>query len=231
MKLSRVVSVSALLSSLAAAGCAGDAAVDDEIESTELGLGQSVDVPNPSGAYFASVTANGSGCAPGTWEAAISPDGKSFTVTFSAYEAVVAPGQAVSIKDCNIGIDLRTPQGRSFSVSSFHYQGYSLLDQAGMTATQTVKYYFQGNPVPSKENRSQLGGPFDDSYLFSDRIRVRDRVWSPCGASRRLNALTRLQIRNNGRKTGSGYLNTSAVDAEIDTRKLKFEFGLDWRNC
>jgi hypothetical protein len=120
---------------------------------------------------------------------------------------------------------------RTESLLEFHYQGYTLLDQPGMTATQTVKYYFQGNPVPSKENRSQLGGPFDDSYLFSDTIRLRDRVWSPCGASRRLNALTRLKVRNNDAKSGSGYTNTSAVDAEVETKKLKFEFGVDWRNC
>jgi hypothetical protein len=233
MKLGLIVAGTALLSSLFAAGCAGDANPEDEqpIENAEQGLGQSKDVPNPSGAYFASVTANGAGCAPGTWEAAISPDGKSFTMTFSAYEAVVEPGQASSVKDCNLGIDLRTPQGRSFSVSSFHYQGYTLLDQPGMSAAQTVKYYFQGNPVSSKENRSQLLGPFDNSYLFSDRIKLRDRVWSPCGASRRLNALTRLTVRNNDRKTGSGYTNTSAVDAEVAPRKLKFEFGLEWKNC
>jgi hypothetical protein len=140
------------------------------------------------------------------------------------------PGQAFSIKDCNIGIDLRSPQGLSYSVGSFYYQGYTILDKSGMSATQTAKYYFQGNPLPAVENRSQLNGPYDNSYIFSDQIGVVDLVWSPCGATRRLNALTRLQVRNNSRKTGSGYTNTSAVDATVDT-KFRFVFGLSWRTC
>jgi hypothetical protein len=232
MKLASAFALSfAILSCIGAAGCAADgASPDDELASTEQGLGQTIDVPNPSGAYFASVTANGTGCLPGTWEAAISPDGKAFTVTFSAYEAVVEPGQAFSIKDCNIGIDLRSPRGLSYSVSSFYYQGYTLLDQDGMSATQTAKYYFQGNPLPARENRSELRGPYDNSYLFSDEIGIVDWVWSPCGATRRLNALTRLQVRNNSSKTGSGYTNTSAVDATVDT-KFRFVFGLSWRTC
>lgn len=233
MKLasSLFVSLAAVLICFGGAGCAADTTDSgEELGATEQGLGQTVDVPNPNGAYFASVTANGSGCLPGTWEAAISPDGKAFTVTFSAYEAVVEPGKAFDIKDCNLGIDLRSPQGLSFSIGSFYYQGYTILDKAGMTATQTAKYYFQGNPVPAKENRSALAGPFDDSYLFSDQIGIVDLVWSPCGATRRLNALTRLMVRNNSRKTGSGYTNTAAVDATVDT-KIRFVFGLNWRTC
>ena len=99
-----------------------------------------------------------------------------------------------------------------------------------MSATQTAKYYFQGNPLPAVENRSTLSGPYDNSYIFSDQIGIVDLVWSPCGATRRLNALTRLQVRNNSRKTGSGYTNTSAVDATVDT-KFRFVFGLNWRRC
>jgi hypothetical protein len=225
------VSLAAVLACVGAAGCAADSAQpEDGVESAEQGLGQTIDVPNPSGAYFASVTANGTGCLPGTWEAAISPDGKAFTVTFSAYEAVVEPGQAFSIKDCNIGIDLRSPQGLSYSVGSFYYQGYTLLDQPGMSVSQSAKYYFQGNPLPARENRSDLQGPYDNSYVFSDDIGIVDLVWSPCGATRRLNALTRLQVRNNSSKSGSGYTNTSAVDATVDT-KFRFVFGLNWRTC
>jgi hypothetical protein len=233
MKISSLlICASALMMSAFGAGCAAESTEtpDDEVASTEQGLGQTIDVPNPSGAYFASVTANGTGCLPGSWEAAISPDGKAFTVTFSAYEAVVEPGQSFSIKDCNIGIDLRSPQGLSYSVGSFHYQGYTILDKPGMSATQTAKYYFQGNPLPARENRSTLTGPYDNSYIFSDQIGIVDLVWSPCGATRRLNALTRLQVRNNSRKTGTGYTNTAAVDATVDT-KFRFVFGLNWRRC
>jgi hypothetical protein len=205
------------------AGCAGPAE-DTGSSGQELG----VDVPNPSGAYFANVTANGTGCPAGTWDAGISDDGKAFTVTFSGYETTVTPGQAFAIKDCTLSIDLRTPEGFSFSVSSFHYQGYATLDQPGMSAKQTAKYYFQGNPVPAKELRSDMAGPYDDSYVFSDDVGVADLVWSPCGASRTLEAQTRLVLQNNTAKTGSGYLNTSSVDGEV---KTVLRFNLSWKKC
>jgi hypothetical protein len=221
------VFLAAAFAAVSVVACASPSSEEALGESTE-NLGQSVDVPNPSGAYFARITANGTGCPAGTWDASISPDGKAFTVTFSKYESIVEPGQLFSIKDCNLAIDLRTPEGFSFSVSSFHYQGYALLDQAGMSAKQTAKYYFQGNPVPAKENRSELKGSYDDSYVFSDQIGIADLVWSPCGAQRTLNAATRLVLQNNPAKTGTGYLNTASADGEIET---VFRFGLSWKRC
>src|SRR5262245_46597412 len=127
MKLfsSLALSLVALVACVGATGCTADnAAPSEEMSDTNEALGSTVNVPNPSGAYFASVTANGTGCSAGTWDAAISPDGKAFTVTFSSYEAILNPGSAFAIKDCNLAIDLRSPSGLSFSVGSFHYQGY-----------------------------------------------------------------------------------------------------------
>jgi hypothetical protein len=232
MKLSSSLAISlvALVACIGGTGCAADSTdtPDDVGGSTSEALGATINVPNPSGAYFASVTANGTGCPAGSWDAAISPDGAAFTVTFSQYETLVGPGKAFDIKDCTIAIDLRSPSGLSFTVSSFYYQGYALLDQPGMTASQTAKYYFMGNPVPAKENRSTMSGPYDDSYLFQDTIGTADLVWSPCGASRRLNAQTRLVLQNNAQKSGNGYLNNTSVDAET---KTIFRWNLLWRSC
>jgi hypothetical protein len=134
----------------------------------------------------------------------------------------------MTIKDCTVAIDLRSPEGFSFAVSSFYYQGYAALDQGGMTAKQSAKYYFQGNPVPSNEKRSDMVGPYSDSYMFSDDVGLADVVWSPCGAQRRLNAQTRLVVQNNPSKAGTGYLNTSSVDGSL---KTVFRFGLTWKQC
>jgi hypothetical protein len=224
-----LVSLTAALACVGAAGCTADSsdASEDAVPQAQE-LTQTVEVANPSGVYFASVTANGTGCPQGSWDAAISEDGKAFTLTFSQYEALMEPGQSMAIKDCAIGIDLKTPSGFSFAVSGFHYQGYAILDKAGMTARQTAKYYFQGNPTPAVENREDMSGPYDDSYVFSDKIGIADLVWSPCGTTRRLNANTRLVLRNNWQKTGTGYLNTTSVDGEV---KTKFVFDLSWRTC
>jgi len=213
------------LSFFLVAGCASTDGTSDE-ETSEAALGQTVDVPNPSGMYIAKLTANGTGCPAGTWEASISDDGKAFTVTFSGYEAIVEPGKAFAIKDCTLGLDIQTPQGFSFAVSSFYYQGYALLDAKGMSARQSAKYYFMGNPASGSENVRQMSGPMDESYIFSDEVPAANMVWSRCGTQRRLNALTRLVLRNNAAKTGSGYLNTASVDGE-----LQMVFHLAWRKC
>jgi hypothetical protein len=207
------------------AGCAQDSA---DIGSTSEDLGTGVDVPNPSGAYFANVSANGTGCPAGTWDASISDDGSAFTITFANYETQVGPGQAFSIKDCSLGLDIRTGSGFTFAIDSFYYQGYSLLDSGGMSAKQTAKYYFMGNPANGPEFDKVMTGPYDDDYLFSDEIATESLVWSPCGATRRLNVTTRLVLQNNPAKTGSGYLNTSTVDV---THDIVFRFGFRWRKC
>jgi hypothetical protein len=212
-----------------ASGCASttDSTPEETGGATEA-LGGTVNVPNPSGSYIASVTANGTGCPAGTWDASISPDGTAFTVTFSSYEAIVGPGQAFSIKDCSLGIDLKTPSGFSFAVDSFYYQGYSLLDSDGMSAKQSAKYYFMGNPVGGVSYDRTMTGPYDDDYLFSDEIATANLVWSPCGTTRRLNVTTRLVLQNNASHSGNGYLNTSTVDGEHD---IVFRWGFRWRNC
>jgi hypothetical protein len=221
---SLLIAVPALFT-VAVTGCASSS-IEDSTGESEAALGQTIDVPNPSGVYIAKLTANGTGCPAGTWDAAISEDGKAFTVTFSAYEAIVEPGKAFSIKDCTLGLDLQTPQGISFAISSFYYQGYATLDQGGMSARQSAKYYFMGNPAAASENVREMSGPYDDSYMFADEVPVASLVWSPCGTQRRLNALTRLVLRNNTAKTGSGYLNASSVDGE-----LQMVFHLAWRKC
>jgi hypothetical protein len=83
-----------------------------------------------------------------------------------------------------------------------------------------------GNPIGADEHAREVDGVWDDSYLFSDDVPVASLVWSPCGVQRTLNAQTRLVLKNNPAKTGSGYLNTSSVDGE-----LQMVFHLSWRRC
>jgi hypothetical protein len=234
MKLfsSLAISALALVACIGGTGCAADGTTPDEENgagSTSSELGSNISLPNPGiQGGFVKVVANGTGCPAGSWDAAISPDGQAFTVSFSQYETMVNPGQALSIKDCTLGIDLVSPNGLTFAVNSFYYQGYALLDQPGMTAKQTAKYYFQGNPVGSREYGSDMTGPFDNSYLFTDNVGVVDLVWSPCGVTRRLTAQTRLVLRNNPQSSGTGYLNNATIDVN---HKIAFRFGLSWRTC
>jgi hypothetical protein len=185
------------------------------------------DLVGPQSVYFAKVTANGTGCPDGSWDVGISDDGQTFTLAFSSYEAQVASGQQMDIKDCTLDINLNSPAGLSYSVASFYYQGYILLDD-GMSARQTASYYFDRDHQHGQHDASKndITGPFDDSYLFADEIGMERRVWSPCGQNDTLHVSTRLIMRNNPGNTGEGYINNSTVDGS-----LSFKWNLAWRRC
>jgi len=216
--------------SLSAMGCAtDDVASDDSVEGADtLALaasGGEGDIKNPSGAFFVSVKPNGTGCPRGTTSTSISPDGKTFTTTFSAFEAIVNKNQSIAVKDCQLAIKLKSPTGFSYTVTEFFYQGYAVLEK-GQNARQIAKYYFQGAPVQAEEARTELVGPFDDTYTFQDKVKTTDLVWSPCGVERDLNVRATLRLQNEGRK--DGYINLGVIDANTDT---KIQFKLNWRKC
>lgn len=224
-QFSRIMPLCALLIGMSASACvvgSGEEAGD----TPNVGVAtQKLELPDPNGTYFAEVIANGTGCPAGTWDTAISDDGKTFTTTFSEYEAIVEPSRTVAVKDCQLGISLHSPQGLSFSVESFYYQGYAFLEN-GVVGRQTANYYFMGNPVDHAELRTDLRGPFDDDYLFQDDVGITDLVWSPCGTDRNLNVTTRLRVQNNRQRNGTGYMNLISVDGSA-----QLVFRLAWRSC
>ena len=177
-----------------------------------------------SGPYFAEVTANGTGCPAGTWNATISPDGQTFTATFNSYAAYVSPESAFAVKDCLLAIKLKSPQQLTYSVQSFRFSGFAYL-QDGVTASQTATFYVQGNPGNSIEARQDLNGPFNSSYNLLAEAELGRKLWSPCSAERSLNVQTRLRLRN-GEERGTGYINMAAA-----TGQAKLVARISWRRC
>lgn len=224
-----------VVSALGAIGCAADdssvdadAAEDQDALALVAPIEQQATTPNASAPFFASVTANGTGCPRGSWETDISSDGLTFTTTFDQYFAEVADGQRSAFKDCNLTVKLRSPSGISYAVSDFYYQGLVSLEE-GVRAFQTANYYFQGNPVPSvdKEKRTDLTGPVTRSYLFQDKVRTVDAVWSPCGLDRNLNIVTRLGLQKSS-STGEGYINVSNINGSVEGKVV---VKLSYRKC
>ena len=179
-------------------------------------------LPDPAGAYYASVRANGTGCPAGTTSTAISSDGKKFRVEFSAYyvELTSMPEEPQVTKNCSLSFKFHRPNGFSFAVKSFAYQGYAFLEQ-GVQASHWARYYFAGSPVPpTNSNRVVVTGPYDDDFVFRDEVETSDMVWSPCGTARDLNVYTVLQLRNS-KPRRAGYATVQyAADLE-----------LAWRGC
>jgi len=221
---------------LIAAGCGADSTPTEtaSLERTSQALEpiRTVSLPVGDGLRFLDITANGTGCPPlpdnqSSWEASISPDGETFTVTFSQYEAAVDSTTPRFIrKDCVLGIDVRVPNGFTYAVSSFDYGGYVFLDDPGLKATQRAEYYFQGNQLHSARGDTVMWGPQDRDYVLNDEIATASLVWAPCGVSRKLNVKTGLTLMNNTQKTGNGYINTSVIDGRV---KLTINFS--WARC
>lgn len=211
-----------------AAGCADDAdgSTNDE---ADLGVQTNAlatpgDLKEPSGAYFASVKANGTGCPAGTWDTSISSDGQTFTTTFSQYVAEVNKTSSVSVKDCQLAVKLHSPQGLSFAVQEFGYGGYAYLEE-GVSLRQIATYYFSGSPDKASEARTDIDGPKDDSFLFLDTVKNTSLVFQPCGKERDLNIRTTMRLTNGSTKK-VGNVIFSAVDGSV---KLKFK--LSWKKC
>lgn len=170
--------------------------------------------------YIVSSKANGTGCPPGTTDVEISSDGKGLLVHFAAFEAVVDKNKTVDIKDCQLGIKVRSPEGISFSVLDFRFNGYASLAK-GVTARLSTKLYFQGQPVANqRETRRDLVGPFDDTFTFRDTVGIADLVWSPCGVERDLNIRMTLRLQNAPSKK-DGYINLESAH----------DLKLAWRAC
>lgn len=210
-----------------AAGCAdevdGDASdeADLGVQTNALATG---DLKEPTGAYFASVKANGTGCPAGTWETSISSDGQTFTTTFSQYVAEVNKTTSISVKDCQLAVKLHSPQGVSFAVQEFGYGGYSFLEE-GVSLRQIASYYFSGSPDKATEARTDIDGPKDDTFLFVDTVKTGTLVYQPCGKERDLNIRTTMRLTN-GTTKKAGNVVFSAVDGNV---KLKFK--LSWKKC
>lgn len=150
---------------------------------------------NADGTYFADVTANGTGCPAGTWEKQLSDDKRSFTITFSAFDAKVDPASMVSVKDCQLALKIKSKKPVSYAVQTFSFEGYAQL-QAGVSARVLANYYFQGNPKQDARDEMELTGEYDKEYAFSQNIALPEQVWSDCGLERDLNVRTTVRVLN-----------------------------------
>ena len=188
--------------------------------------GSRISVPDPNGVYVADVTAEGTGCAPGTWRASLASDGKAFTITFSDYQVSLSEDDERDRKslNCAIKIAMNSPKGLSYAVSHFSYQGYAYLEE-GVQGTLNTFYDFEGQAIavggaPRGARTDSFKGVRDDDFLFVHDVATRDQVFSACGTQRNLMIQTSLQMVNS-RPKRSGYLNLSAIDGRTSSITLR----------
>ena len=175
------------------------------------------------------VSALGSGCRRDTTDVLYTGANKGFTIRFADYTLELDPSMAQSRmdRDCIISVEVLSPRGLRYAVTGLKYRGYAVLEE-GVIARQQVDYTFVGvaeGGAPKRKN-SELAGPWDDAFQFSDQLSASELSWSDCATDRTLLINTRLSLINASAKR-QGYLSWSAVDA--DTSQLEITF--DWQPC
>lgn len=186
------------------------------------------DHPAPSDvegdASFVKVVANGTGCPAGSWKAAISPDGQSFTVKLDRFQAGLTPPSSLGIFDCQLAINLGADV--SYAVTSFGYEGNAKLSE-GTVATATAGFAFQGDPTTGMSTSKQLVGPHAGSFRVQQAVPADQLRWSQCGVERNLNFTTRVRLRNSG-SGGTGTVSVSELTGGVggDEGALGIQFAL-----
>ena len=220
-----------LLKSLALALFAGIAAAAPVIEEQD---GPAVEVieerqAGPSGhevEILGVPVPNGSGCPLGSVSGALSTDKTTLTLLYSTFTAQTGPGipPADSRKFCQIPIKVKYPQGWQFSVFKADYRGYASLPKKGVKGTCKATYYFGGDSKQVSTSHT-LPNPYNDNYLFTDKIGVTSLIWSPCGYETILNIKTEIALTPL----------SPPVHALLTTDSHDFKFHqihhLQWRKC
>ncbi len=180
--------------------------------------------PDPSSVRINGISYAGSGCPAGSVSQNLSEDAKAFTLLFDSYVAETGPGMPLSLarKNCQVVVDLRFPQGWSYSLFTVDYRGYARLE-SGTSGQQVSSYYFQGQPKTGNL-RTTYYGPAERDYQIRDTLGLDALVWSPCGANRALNMNT--QVRVTAPSQRRALMTIDSIDGE-----LKHIYGVKWRRC
>lgn len=173
-----------------------------------------------------SISYAGTGCPAGTVAENLSDDGQAFTLLFDEYVAEVGPGisRKESRKNCVVNLDLKFPQGWSFTIMEVDYRGYVSLDSR-IKAEQKSDYYFQGQRG-SAALKTAFTGPIDEDFELNDTLALSALVWSPCGANRSLNIKTQVRLNNSRNRRGSGIITTDSIDGELTQ-----VYAIKWKRC
>jgi hypothetical protein len=180
--------------------------------------------PDPSKVYLDSISYGGTGCPQGSVGKSVAEDRQSFTLIFDSFVASSGPSVPITEgrKNCQLNINLRFPQGFSYTVAQFDYRGYVQLP-AGVSAEQKSTYYFQGQTTQAS-GLSRWDGPKVLDYRVSDRLEAAAMVWCPCGFVLPININSQVRLLNaNGQ---AAQITTDSIDG-----KVTHKYGLQWASC
>lgn len=173
-------------------------------------------------------TYGGSGCPQGTSVSgqisATNPGGTDLLIlSFDSFRA--SQGKNISPserqKSCNIAINLRIPQGYSFSISRAQYAGYADLPM-GMRGVHKITYSFPFSNTATFQ--TVLNGLYQSNYQRTDTLESSALVWSPCSPLVPLNLRTSVALQ--GDRTPNASISVKQITGKVTQR-----YGIQWRKC
>lgn len=183
--------------------------------------------PNPNQVSIQRITYAGKGCRQGTVSGNIAFDARAFTLTFNDFIAELGPNvpRGANSTHCTVTVDIRIPQGWSYTLFNADFRGYVALD-AGARADLRTSYYFQANRNQTVRFNQQFRGYTEENFFKRDTVGIEDTVWSTCGRNRALNIETTVDLSNQGSQQRQGLFAIDSIDGSFTQ-----VFGIRWMRC
>lgn len=175
-----------------------------------LTLGQTATAaPNPNSVYFKAPAIAGSGCPAHTTSHALTPDGQTLSILFSAYVA-----ENRRPKSCNIAVPVHVPNGFQVSLLTADYRGF-----VQGRAELSRKYFFAGQYA--NQLKTPLSSGHGKDYLQRDNLVTMSNVFSRCGKDVNLRINSRIRPQNN-----HSFITVDSLDLQNG-----MVFHLQYRRC
>jgi len=186
-----------------------------------------VDVDPPPGARISVLSYSGSGCPEDTANVVLTPDRRTFLVSYSAFVATVDASTKTDEKECVLKLKIDAPTGYDFSIEGVTYRGDVFLENEDVVATRRSRYKF-GDPAEKPLMTNRWTGYLDEYFSeIDDLSSVALGAGCGNGNGKHLNIRTVTRVRNKG--LGHGY--GTVIVESTDGRFAGESYRLKWRRC
>lgn len=182
--------------------------------------------PDPRQVSIQSVHYRGSACPSDSVDAWLSGDATTITITFDSYTASVGSGipETEARKYCKLNIDIRHPQGWTYTIDALDSMGYVRLTD-GATGTQKTVLSLDWSDE-SGASRSRFEGPLTENYLTHQALSFTTLVPMVCDSTGAV-----LTVDTQARMDADGGAGQGEMTAGQADGKVTHILGLKWIKC
>lgn len=187
----------------------------------------------PPGVEILSTQLRGSGCDFNNVSVSLSPNGTDLSLLFDDYgvelgTASLQPNQMTQIKDCQIVLQVKIPEGWQMAFKAVDYRGYVNLPQSGASAFHRFSILQHGAPIVSMREAA-ITGPINDDYYVRAEIRPDRLTWSQCLRDQtQIILASQLGVRLNPRAAKPDLVQLLLDSSDVS---LQQNLTVGWRPC